>query len=109
MQASGRRGTPRAATSAMKTICLMILLGGATLSPAEERPVLRERGTPRATDLLRASKLAKSAERRLETPHTHSGSWLKGGGGFATSSDSVHESNSVTINVRPPRRPPHAP
>ena len=38
--------------------------------------------TPRATDLLRAKKLAEQTEERLQLPSPESPGWLRGGNGW---------------------------
>jgi hypothetical protein len=43
---------------------------------------VREDVTPRATDLLRAKKLAEQTEERLQLPAPESPGWLRGGTGW---------------------------
>jgi len=72
---------------------------GARRGPAGE--------TPRATDLLRAERLAEEVEarRRLPLPG-HRSTWRHGGDGFGSGRDAPPARPSdVIINVRPPTRP----
>jgi hypothetical protein len=90
----------------MKTIMVAMLLtmsaGGAL---GGDRPLLGDRESPRATDLLRAQKLADQAQRRLEIPRQRSAKWKRGGGGWNTPGREPSEGpDSVIINLRPPRR-----
>ena len=43
---------------------------------------VREDVTPRATDLLRAKKLAEQTEERLQLPAPETPGWLRGGTGW---------------------------
>lgn len=51
-----------------------MLLGIALSRAAAPQPE-----TPRATDLLRAKKMAAEAAKRLELPEPRSGGWVRGG------------------------------
>ena len=89
----------------MKTIVLaamMFVVAGA--ATAGERPVLRDGEAPRATDLLRARKLAEQAEKRLKLPAQRSAGWKHGGSGWNDDSRVRGESEHVTINVGSPKR-----
>ena len=85
---------------------LSVSMLGAFGAPAlAERPVLRDREAPRATDLLRAEKLAEQAEKRLKLPAPRSAGWKKGGHGWEARGESTAEpSPPVTINLGSPRR-----
>jgi hypothetical protein len=96
----------------MKRISLFVVsvlaLGGPALA---ERPTLDGREAPRATDLLRAEKLADQARRRLETPRSSAREgWLHGGSGWGENerADPAARGN-VVINVRPATRRRKAP
>ena len=92
----------------MVIVVSMLALGGPALA---ERPTLNGRESPRATDLLRAEKLADQARRRLETPRSsaHEG-WLHGGSGWGEPehADAAPRGN-VVIDVRPATRRRKAP
>jgi hypothetical protein len=65
--------------------------------------------TPRATDLLRAERLADDVRRRLELPPARAEvGWRAGGEGWrrrpAPAAPFVQDGD-VIINVKPPRRP----
>jgi len=68
----------------MRVLAVVVILGAVWVSGA----LASRRGpaaeTPRATDLLRAKRLAEEVEerRRLPPPATRSG-WKRGGGGWA--------------------------
>ena len=89
----------------MRTLLTMVMVGG-LLSSRALAVVDQPRGeTPRATDLLRAERLAEEVRRRLEMPAVKEISrWKRGGegwqprqGGAALSTD-----GDTIINVRPP-------
>jgi hypothetical protein len=89
----------------MKKMLVMVMISGLTaISRGDERPVLRDREAPRATDLLRAQKLAEQAEKRLRIPARHSSGWKHGGSGWNTP-ESAHEKENVPviIDMRPSR------
>jgi hypothetical protein len=77
---------------------VLVLASGATAR-------LPERETPRASDLLRARKLADQVQRRLQMPKPRRGGWEKGGTGWGDSRTRGREepAPSVRIEVRPPR------
>src|SRR5689334_4978835 len=85
----------------MKTMVLsfaaLVVLASSALA---ERPMLTDREAPRATDLLRAQRLAEQAERRLRLPAAHGGGWKKGGDGWdARGEASSERSGNVVINL----------
>jgi len=84
---------------------MVVVLTLASASAAEERPTLRDREAPRATDLLHAEKLAEQARKRLEMPASsrHRARWKRGGTAWgAEVNEPVDRSEPVVINVRPP-------
>ena len=90
-----------------KLVLVAVLVGVAPVSTRAERPMLRGSEAPRATDLLRAEKLAEQAEKRLRLPAPRSAKWKKGGGGWDAPGERAAEGQEhVIINVRPPRRSP---
>ena len=99
-----RAGTAPADAFCMRALLLSVILGAAALSSADERPRLRGVETPRATDLLRAKKLAERVEGRLSTPPAHSAGWRHGGSGWEARSDPPAPPPSVTIHIGQPRR-----
>jgi hypothetical protein len=92
----------------MKTLLMaVVVIAGASLGAAAERPRLREREAPRATDLLRAERMAEQARKRLKLPARHGAGWQHGGSGWDSADlPAEHEPGSVAINVRPARRRP---
>jgi hypothetical protein len=65
--------------------------------------------TPRATDLLRAERLADEVRRRLELPPPHvEAGWRHGGQGWRRQEPAAKlaTDGDVIINVKPPKRPP---
>jgi hypothetical protein len=89
-----------------KRFVVVAALVMASASAAEERPTLRDREAPRATDLLRAEKLADQARKRLEMPSSqHRARWKHGGAAWgAEVNEPVERSEPVIINVRPPSK-----
>ena len=90
----------------MRSAWAATIVGMAGLAVAAESPALLERETPRATDLLRAKRMAERVERRLRAPASHGSAWRQGGSGWDTP-ESPPESRSLTIRVTPPRRRLH--
>ena len=88
----------------MRSILVVIILGAASLSLADERPRLRGAETPRATDLLHAKRLADRMEGRLRTPAAHGTGWRQGGSGWESQSEPPAPPAPVTIQIRQPRR-----
>jgi hypothetical protein len=70
--------------------------------------VLRDGEAPRATDLLRAEKLAEQAEKRRTLPPTRQrAGWKRGGGGWdERAARRAEPSDSVVINLGSPRAKP---
>jgi hypothetical protein len=102
---SNRRGTSRAHRDMKKILAVVIVLGAAAPSAPTERPRLGGRESPRATDLLRAEKLAEQAEERLKLPAPRRrAEWKRGGSGWGEGRARPAEPRDVIINVRPPRR-----
>jgi hypothetical protein len=88
-----------------KTTLAVMLLGLAAAPAGAERPMLRGREAPHATDLLRAEKLAEQAERRLRLPAPRSAGWKKGGHGWDARGEAPPRSSErVTINLGSSRR-----
>jgi len=87
---------------------MVVVLSIGAVVTASERPVLRGNEAPRATDLLRAKRLADQAKSRLRMPQEKSAGWQRGGSGWdetrevATKERSAGD--SVAIRVAPPRR-----
>ena len=88
----------------MRSAWAATIVGIAGLAVAAEGPGVLERETPRATDLLRAKRLAERVERRLRTPASHGSAWRHGGSGWETTPESASPPNDVTIRMTPPRR-----
>jgi hypothetical protein len=86
-------------------LVIALLLGTAALAPAAERPGLRDRETPRATDLSRAQRAADKAKERLRMPRAPVHGWVRGGSGWgaAPAPPAARKGGDVVINVRPPR------
>jgi hypothetical protein len=78
LRAMNSRGTSRAASSCMRTSSMVGTLVVLMLASRSAR----EDVTPRATDLLRARKLAERTEERLQLPAPESPGWLRGGWGW---------------------------
>ena len=89
----------------MRAILLAMILASAGRSAADDRPRLRGDETPRATDLLRAKKLAERVEKRLATPRARGPGWRHGGSGWDSASESSPAPPApVTIRIGQPRR-----
>jgi hypothetical protein len=86
----------------MQTLAVMVVLAcsaGVLLPPTHGGE------TARATDLLRAEKLAEQARKRLETPVRRAPGWKRGGSGWGEPETATADPrSSVTINVNPSRR-----
>ena len=94
----------------MKTLVAVgIVVVVARVAAAGAPVVLRESESPRATDLLRAEKLAEQAEkRRTLPPSRHRAEWKRGGKGWDDHAARAEPSDSVVINLGSPptkRRP----
>jgi hypothetical protein len=96
----------RAAHHRMRIGRTTAMIGGAWLLFAGVGDARRAGETPRATDLLRAEKLADEAEKRLQLPRKRTAGWRRGGAGFDGAGPRAPESGGVTIKVAPPRRAP---
>jgi hypothetical protein len=90
----------------MRSILLVCILAIAGVAAAGSPAALGGHETARATDLLRAQKLADEAARRLRLPaaRTHT-AWAHGGDGW-TRRDPPEEARDpgVTIRLAPERR-----
>jgi hypothetical protein len=90
----------------MKTLLLVAMMSVGGIAGAMERPVLRGAETPRATDLLRAQRLAEQAGRRLKMPAATGSGWKHGGTGWDRVAPAGRPpgAGSVTIRLSPGRR-----
>jgi hypothetical protein len=95
----------------MKKILVVVTINAFFLVPAlAERPRLDGREAPRATDLLRAERLAEQARKRLEMPAARSSGWKHGGTGWGEpDAAEPREPRDVIIDLNSPRRPRRAP
>jgi len=88
---------------------MALLLGWRGVSPATTGAPAPRGETPRATDLLRAERLADDVRRRLELPPTRAAAgWRPGGAGWPrrnAPAASLAQDGDVIINVQPPARP----
>jgi hypothetical protein len=66
----------------MKTLIMVAMLALIAAPAFAEKPTLRGAEAPRATDLLRAEKLAEQAQKRLKLPAKRGGGWVHGGSGW---------------------------
>jgi len=89
----------------MKTMLVMAIVL-ATTGFALAADLLRSRTgeTARATDLLRAERMADEAQRRLALPRRKTAHWLRGGTDWNGRAEPADESPPVIVNVRPPRQ-----
>jgi len=89
----------------MRTILLVVvIMGGIWVSRAAAVVEQPRSETPRATDLLRAERLAEDVRRRLELPPTHvEAQWRHGGHGWPRRAPEakVATDGDVIINVKP--------
>jgi len=95
----------------MKNILVVVTMHALSITPAfAERPRLDGGEAPRATDLLRAERLAEQARKRLEMPRPHSSGWKRGGTGWGDNDASATQvPRDVIIDVNSPRKPRRAP
>jgi hypothetical protein len=95
----------------MKKILVVVTMNVFFIAPAlAERPRLDGREAPRATDLLRAERLAEQARKRLEMPAPRSSGWKHGGTGWGEpEATEPREPRDVIIDVNSPRKPRRAP
>ena len=88
----------------MRTLIVTMIFAGMTGVATARLP---EREAPRATDLLRARRLADQVEKRLELPRSKPSGWLPGGGGFGHGSTPGggpdREGGDVRIEIHTPR------
>jgi len=87
---------------------LVTLLVLATTGLARAADLLRSRTgeTARATDLLRAERMADEAQRRLALPRRKTARWLRGGTDWSSrAAREPADAPPVIVNVRPPRQP----
>ena len=82
----------------------MVLVGGCWVLGASAALQPPGAETPRATDLLRAERLADEVRRRLELPPARAeAGWRRGGQGWAAGAAAkVATDGDVIINVKPP-------
>jgi hypothetical protein len=95
----------------MRTMLVMLLLGGCSVFRVSAAIQPPNSETPRATDLLRAERLADEIRRRLELPPVRSESaWRRGGQGWPRREPAAKlaTDGDVIINVKPPARGPAA-
>ena len=93
-----------------RTLVAMVLVSVVAGPASAGRPRLRGPEAPRATDLLRAERLAEQARKRLEMPRPHGSGWKRGGTGWGEDDASAtQEPRDVIIDVNSPRKRRHAP
>jgi hypothetical protein len=97
----------------MRTLLLALVVGWCGLSAATTGVEPPRGETPRATDLLRAERLADQVRRRLELPPARpEGGWRAGGTAWRrreTPASALAQDGDVIINVKPPARPSAGP
>jgi hypothetical protein len=89
----------------MRTMLAMVMLGGCWVLGASAALLPPSTETPRATDLLRAERLADEVQRRLELPRVRAEvGWRHGGQGWKRREPAakVATDGDVIINVKPP-------
>jgi hypothetical protein len=79
---------------------MLVILSLVAVAGAAERPRIRDRESPRATDLLRAESLATQVERRRKLPARRS-EWVRGGGGWGKARRATGEA-APKIVIKPP-------
>jgi hypothetical protein len=89
----------------MLIMVVTVLLVVTPLARAGESSGLTEHEAPRATDLLRAKRLAEKAQDRLRTPHSSRAGWAHGGEGWNAPGRPTAQEPRVTINVGSSRQP----
>jgi hypothetical protein len=82
----------------MKTVMMAVIVSVVAGSALAERPTLRGNEAPRATDLLRAQKLADQAKERLKLPAKKGGGWARGGSGWGEETK-MPERGPVNIHI----------
>jgi hypothetical protein len=90
----------------MRTTMMLLLLGVAAVAGARDELAPLHGEPPRATDLLRAQRLADTAARRLKLPRTRQGGWTRGGGGWGGAAEApvTGEDPGGAVTPRPGRR-----
>ncbi len=89
----------------MRTLLVAMVVGGCVAFPASAALEQPRSETPRATDLLRAERLADEVRRRLELPPVRiDAGWRRGGEGWRRrpAEAKVAQDGDVIINVKPP-------
>jgi hypothetical protein len=83
----------------------LAMVGGVSLLLGGPSDARAPGETPRATDLLRAEKLASEVEKRLQLPARRPPGWRRGGAGWDDSGRArpADRRDAVTIQVRPAR------
>ena len=83
-------------------------VGVAVICAAGDRPRLDGRETPRATDLLRAERMAEQVRKRLKMPSPPRSGWEHGGSGWDAPSAMQPDADAkdLIIKMPPPKRRP---
>jgi hypothetical protein len=83
----------------------LAVVGGVALLLGDSSGARAPGETPRATDLLRAEKLATETEKRLQLPARRPPGWRRGGSGWDEPgrARAADRRDAVTIQVRPAR------
>jgi len=98
-------GTARAPAVLMRTMLAMMMVGGLLGSRAVAVVDQPRSETPRATDLLRAERMAEEVRRRLELPSVRDvGGWKRGGDGWRRREGRAAPATDgdLIINLKPP-------
>jgi hypothetical protein len=101
-------GTAAAPVPVMRTMVMLAIAGGLWASRAAALTDAPRSETPRATDLLRAERLAEEVRRRLELPPARvEAGWRRGGQGWRRKEPvaKVATDGDVIINVKPAKSP----
>jgi len=86
-------------------LTFVVTLAVARLAWGGASPALDEHEAPRATDLLRAQRLAERTRHRLRLPRGARRGWAHGGSGWNAPPAAPDREPRVTINVGPSRSP----
>jgi hypothetical protein len=86
----------------MRTLTIVTILAIASAALAGQHSSAGQAEAPRATDLLRAEKMAREARERLQLRQRPTAKWLRGGRGW--SAKQAEEPRAPTIKVHPGRR-----
>jgi hypothetical protein len=92
----------------MRTMVMLVIASGLWVSRAAALTDAPRSETPRATDLLRAERLADEVRRRLELPPARvEAGWRRGGQGWRHRDPAAKlaTDGDVIINVKPPKAP----